>query len=165
MDKYYYLVTQLPLLTFDQQVEYSSENFLAEAKKWLSSNDYASLAAVDLHKLASMPVKPAVLQQYLNFENKLRQELAEWRMAKKKNSDYKLETIANSVLTEGTPLDVEKRLLRLRWDYIEELALVHYFDIEFLILYMLKLQILERIASFDKEIGLETFQKLCKVEI
>ena len=61
------------------------------------------------------------------------------------------------MLKEGNPLDVEKKLLQLRWHFIDELEFGHYSDVDFFILYYLKLQILQRLWQFDKERGKEKF--------
>jgi len=69
------------------------------------------------------------------------------------------------VIKEGNPLEIEKKLLLLRWNLIEEKQQEHHFDLEFLILYFLKLQILDRLSSFNKEKGQEIFQKISKVDV
>ena len=56
-----------------------------------------------------------------------------------------------------------RRLERKRWDFLEEKECDYHFDIAALSLYYLRLQMLERLASFDKEKGRETFGGLCEV--
>ena len=54
--------------------------------------------------------------------------------------------------------------MRLRWEFIEQEEAGHYFDLDFLILYFLKLQILERLVSFDKKKGQDRFESLTKIK-
>ena len=63
-----------------------------------------------------------------------------------------------ALLKEGNPLEIEKKLLLHRWELIEEKEKTHYFDLGFLILYYIKLQILRRLSLFDKEEGRQVFE-------
>ncbi|OQX85433.1 MAG: hypothetical protein B6D55_07450 [Candidatus Omnitrophica bacterium 4484_70.2] len=98
-------------------------------------------------------------------KRELRQKLASLRKALKKGQDYSLPEILKSLGKEDTPLEIEKYLLQLRWRFIEEKEVGHYFDLSFLILYFLKIQILERLFTFNKEKGKVKFNLLCKVNL
>ncbi len=67
------------------------------------------------------------------------------------------------VFEEPTPLLMERKLEKKRWDFIEEKEFGRYFDINTLILYFLKLQILERLSLFEKEKGKARFERLSEV--
>lgn len=163
MDKHYYLISQLPTLYFDRETYLTVDLFLQEAAKWLAPAEYAMLAAVDINDVTIPRHCPAVLARYKEFERRVREDIASWRQAQRSGQDYKPSSFPASLLREGTPLEVEKRLLRLRWDFIEQQESEHHFDTDFLILYMLKLQILRRLFTFDKEKGMELFMRLCEV--
>jgi len=165
MDKYYYFVAQLPTLLFDREPLIEIETFLAEGEKWLGDRDYALLARVDMNQAVPESGDPGVLQRYKAFEFGLRNELALWRRTRGTDQEYRPSGFPLSAIREGTPLEVERRLLRWRWDYLDEEEREHHFDLEVLILYFLKLQILRRLFSFDKEQGLKTFQNLCEAEV
>ena len=165
MDKYYYLVAQLPILFFDQAPPLGINGFLSESEKWMSGRDYALLVQVDMNQSEAPDGAPGVLDDYMTFETHLRSELALWRRSRGTEQEYRPMGFALATVREGTPLEIEKRLLRLRWDYLEEEAHAHHFDLGFLILYFLKLQILRRLSTFDKEEGLKTFQNLCEVDV
>jgi hypothetical protein len=49
-----------------------------------------------------------------------------------------------AAILNASPLDAEKALDETRWKALDELATGHYFDLDFLISYALKLRILER---------------------
>jgi uncharacterized protein DUF2764 len=157
MDKYYYLAAQLPILEFDTAPALTRAAFLKEASKWLSPGDLASLRSVHLDTTTAAGNEPPALRAFILHELRLRTELAQWRRARRESHEYKPGLFSASQLLDSHPLAAEKALLRLRWNLIEELQFGHYSDIEFLVLYHLKLQILERLQSFDRQIGEEKF--------
>lgn len=165
MDKYYYVVAQLPLLAFDRETYMTTDMFLEEAEKWLSPSDYAILSHVRYDSTHVPNNAPRLLKQYVDWEYRFRTDLAQWRKAVKEGQDYKPEYFSASLVKENDPLEVEKALLKRRWSFIDEVEPDHHFDLEFLILYFFMLQILEQLALYQKEKGLEIFQKLSKVDI
>ncbi|RKY82691.1 hypothetical protein DRQ07_00570 [candidate division KSB1 bacterium] len=163
MDKYYYFIAQLPAQKFNKETFMTTDLFLAEADKWLSVRDLNILKNVDVFSWLGNKKDPYVVKQYKIFEERLRTELARWREEQKRGREYKTSLFPSMLLKEGNPLEKEEKLLQLRWDYISELEENHNFDLDFLILYYLKLQIQDHLAMFDPEKGIERFQKLCKV--
>ncbi len=162
MDKYYYLVSQLPHLTFLQEPPIKREYFLEEARKWVSLGEFLILSKVDINDFYLDKRDPELLREHKMFEFSLRNQLALFRKSKKEGQAVKLSKEL-SFLGEANPLEAEIELLRMRWESIEEKEKEHYFDLEFLILYFLKIQILERLATFNKEKGQKVFEKLCEV--
>ncbi|MBN2600668.1 MAG: DUF2764 family protein [Candidatus Marinimicrobia bacterium] len=157
MDKYIYFATQLPLLVFDKEPALGIDVFLTEGRKWLSDSDYGMLIAVSINDTGPANNDPAALREFKTYENKLRNELVLYRKSQKARQEYKPRLFAAAVLKEGNPLDVEKKLLLLRWNILSELEFGHYSDMQFFILYYLKLQILQRLQQFDKDKGKEKF--------
>jgi len=165
MDKYYYFVAQLPMLFFGRETNMSMDYFLAEAEKWLSAKDFRLLSQVDINDFSLAGKFPPTLLNYKRFESSLRDDIFNWRLAKQNNQDYKPVSFPVSVIKEGNPLEIELKLMKLKWDFIDEMEHEHHFDLGFIILYYLKLQILRRLFTFNKEKGLEKFQKLYEVNI
>ncbi|MBP7088199.1 MAG: DUF2764 family protein [Candidatus Omnitrophica bacterium] len=164
MDKYYYFASQLPLLIFGKKVHIDRGYFLEEAEKWLSEKDLKVLLEANINYLEVEKVTNKYLKEYLEFERSLRKELAEVR------SSVAASGVKNLAILKlwdwnQTPLEIEKNLLFLRWQFIEGKEEGHYFDIEFLIYYFLKLQILEMLFAFDKEKGTVIFDRLCEVKL
>jgi len=160
MDKYYYVVAQLPLLYFDKETTMTTQMFLAEA-----DSDYEMLRQARFDAIGLKDRKNDLLRRYVAWESQFRIELSAWRKAARDSLDYKPESFSLSLVKEGNPLQIEMAMLKRRWDFIEQLEPDHHFDLEFLILYFFKLQILEQAALYNKEKGLEMFQKISKVEI
>ncbi len=55
---------------------------------------------------------------------------------------------------------MEQHLAQRRWEFIDEAEFRYHFDLHRLILYYLKLKILERLASFEKDKGQEKDQSI-----
>lgn len=163
MDKYYYLASQLPSLSFKQNSFLSKQYFLEEAEKWLNKKDFDVIVNLNLDKYKIKNEKLSFLKKWLEFENKLRTEISNYRKAKSENYKFTSKIFSSSILKEKTPLQIEEFFLRLRWDFIEGMEFGHYSDLQFLLLYYLRIQILERLSLFDKEKGKEKFKELIKI--
>ena len=161
MDKYYYLTASLPLLKFTEAPLITREDFTAEAEKWLSGEDFFILICA-IREIRG----ENLLRGYKEFEYSTRDELALFRTARRQNIEYKMRKDLSGIIQEDiNPLEIERKLLLLRWNFLEEQEIEHCFDLDFLIIYYLKLQILERLASFNKEKGKEIFENFSKVEL
>lgn len=57
-------------------------------------------------------------------------------------------------------MEQEKRMDTLRWELLDEHSFFHYFSIEKLFVFLIKLSIVERWISLDKTKGLELFKEL-----
>ena len=165
MDKYYYIISLLPTLTFDKQPDVTVDYFMTEAEKWTSGRDFNLLASLDLGDVDVKSSDPGSLKEIRAFELAIRNDLVAWRREKRAGREHKPTAFSASLVKDGNPLVVEKNLLKLRWDILSEKALEHHFDLEALIFYRLKLQILQRLAQFDKEKGLEKYKSMYKVSI
>lgn len=163
MDKYYYFACQLPFLQFGESINMSREIFLEEAEKWLDQKDFSLLRKTDIDSFDKGENRKKDSDDYREFEADLRGELARSRKASGEGRDYKLPGVLSKIIGEGNPLEIEKKLLHHRWKFIEEKEEGHYFDLGFFIIYFLKLQILEKLFTFNKEKGMIAFDKLCEV--
>ncbi len=67
---------------------------------------------------------------------------------------------AAEAFSKDNPLDAELLLNNARWQFIEELSAGHFFDLEFLVAYRLKLQLQERRAMFEEEKGFAAYRGL-----
>jgi hypothetical protein len=109
------------------------------------------------------------LQQWIGFETGLRNELVKIRAARKKiepakylradaQFDQALHLIAMNSHRILSPLETERFLDKERWQKLEDMSAGHYFDLDFLVIYALKLLILlrwERIVALDKARAIE----------
>jgi len=160
MDKYYYLAAQLPLLKPDMDSPPTLRWFLDEARKWLSPGDYLKVESASIRHYQKTPYASRTAIRYADFEKKLRSELVRYRKARKEDHEYRLQGFSQNLVKEGNPLEIEKKLILKRWAYLDELEFGHYSDVDFLVITALKIQLLERLMSFDKDKGMETFESV-----
>lgn len=165
MAGYYYLVSQLPYLEFGEEPPIEVGGMLDEAEKWLSGGKLAVLSSVDLFDTEIYGNEPQVLKKYKRYERKLRQELVAWREARDEGTEHKPTLFGIDLLKDDTPLDVETNLYRLRWNYIGELEIGLHFQFPVIVLYSLKLQILQKLDTFDKEAGMKKFKHYTELDL
>jgi hypothetical protein len=156
---YYYLVAQLPGLRFGREPGLAPAGFLAEAGKWLSRSALATIREATLFDRSDEPSGCALYDRFKAFERSFREELRAWRQARREGREQRT-SFPPELLRDGDPLEIERRLLGYRWERLEEEEFGHHFDLETLVVYHLKLQILARLAAYDAERGLEVYRTL-----
>lgn len=164
MSEYPYLATLLPTLNFGDTEFMSSERFLAEAEKWLSEDEFATLSSVSIDDYSPSDYGFELASEQRRFERAVRRDVAGFVDSRRQGHDHKTNTFPTSVLKDNTPLEAERRLLRLRWDTVSSQLNVHYGDLHAFAIYRLKVQILERLATFDADRGKERFAALTEIE-
>ncbi len=165
MDKYYYLISQLPSLSFGKEASITIDRFLEESQKWLSDRDYQRLLEVNLDSYESSKGDLPVITSFKQYEYQLRHDIASWREAKRRDQDYKPVSFPVSVLKELNPLEAEIKLMEKRWELIDSMERDYNFGLPLVILYYMKLQVLRRYFTFNKEQGLQKFQKFYEVDV
>jgi len=166
---YYYASASLPMLTGpDQSVPVSSDEMLDVCRRFISTEDYTGLEDSTLNPDDAFA--PGICAFYREWERSLRNALVLQRSAEQHLSpdEYLRDSedisgttvIASEAVGKSTPLEAELFLDSCRWLKIDELSNGHFFDIEFLRAYRLKLQILERRAMFDEEKGFAAYHDL-----
>ncbi|OIO79981.1 MAG: hypothetical protein COZ98_03950 [Candidatus Omnitrophica bacterium CG_4_8_14_3_um_filter_43_15] len=153
---YIYLASSLPMLHFGAKPPFTSERFLKMCEGLVSEAD-------------TMLLENPSLLQWQAFDTALRNELVKIRagrihkdplvyLREGASTDTGIAVIAANACRNPSILDAEKYLDEQRWRFLDELLFGHYFDIDFLIIYALKLRILQRwekIAVANKSILLE----------
>ena len=81
-----------------------------------------------------------------------------------KTSSYNLKShkLTMDIFSAASPMDADEMLEIARWRRLESLEHGQYFNLEWLALYCLKLQIMERRGSFDMQIGMDRVANLLK---
>jgi hypothetical protein len=162
---FYYLVASLPDLSFDRPASITTKDFLGLCSEHIAPASCQLLAETDLFQSSSCPTRLRVLNVWFEREHLLRNELARLRAQRLgwdvtphlrtagRNDELKM--VAARILENESPRAAEDELDRARWRFLDGLEFGHYFDLESLALYWLKLRLLERRAVFDKERGRE----------
>jgi len=167
-DFYVYLIPTLPMLYFEGKPPFSFDVFLNKCSEFIPQKDLEVLKGLGRDDMQIK--KNHTIRKFSEFDTLLRNELVFLRAARKKVLPEKyikaiasypglsIHHIAQSAHRNPNPLEAEKILDLARWDFLDELAMGHYFDLDFLIVYGLKLLILQRwvrIDQADKEVLIE----------
>lgn len=166
---YYYLVASLPLLTLDVERFWSADEFLGVCRSNLSARDFRLVSAASLTELG--PTQPAcrTLELWRAWEICLRSELAALRgkRAGREQTATRLEAqfalsaqnAARAAFGQESPLQAEEMLERARWAHLDDLEVGHHFDVDKVVIYHLRLQLLGRRALRDPVRGEERFSE------
>jgi hypothetical protein len=167
LSPYYYTTAALPTIRLGEKILIKEEQFLEFAEDTLKAGDYQILLKSRLG--STEPTGFVFADRILSWEAELRLELAKARLAKLKhdpppclpesNGRDVLVEKARTAVAMDSPLEAECFLNQLRWSFIEEMAVSHFFDLEALVVYYFKLQIALRQEKFQKEPGQEAFEK------
>jgi len=149
-------------------------DFLTKAAELLPPADYATVekACLYIPQDGKAPVSTSaspLLQAYYAWELSLRNELAILRAGRMGKAperylrpgepQWDIRRLAHSVTMVESPLEAELLIERERWAQIERLEQGHYFDLEHIFAYALKLQALERRDRFETERGEHAYAK------
>ena len=165
MSQYYFFVSQLPLLQFGQTFPVAPSDFNAMCADYLSPGDLILIREAHSEDIA---VSCPVLSSWKSWNRALRNTLATGR-AKDQGIDPEpflredeyvagVPGIAQEAMSAETPLQAEMILAEGAWKKLEELEVGHHFDIERILVYALKLEILQRVSGWEREAGEEVFQ-------
>jgi len=167
--QHYFLVAALPMLFFDNDPPLSLKSFLAFCHEQLRPADYNSLLAARLDEPKADLVDMQPWRDWCARETALRNELIRVRAARLnveperylRPADFRAEARAavKSAFQEGNPRQFERALDQARWRFLEELEIGHHFDLARLVLYSLKLQLLEKRAARMPDPGTACFNE------
>jgi hypothetical protein len=152
-NKYYYLVASLPSLRLGRKSRITKEAFLYECEKWLTPGDMKYLLSADYSDGMPPRTENELLNDLRKMDYGLREDLAEIRKAQMRDEPPRVPEWLRPVMDAEDPLKAEMALARIRWDILEERSIENFFDINWLVLYFLKVQMLKRLNTFDKEKG------------
>jgi len=172
MPSYYtYLISSLPGLSFTAKLPLSMATFMSKCENFIPDRELEILrASCGQNNYSWDSQNPRSVKQWVSFEIALRNELAQARAVRKKVDPIQflhpagpaqpaVSHIAMAAYRSTSIWDAEKMLDQARWDFLDDLGRGHYFDFDALLVYGLKLKILERwdnIQKADKERLLNT---------
>lgn len=71
-----------------------------------------------------------------------------------------IDQVMAAVAESGNLIDKERKMDVIRWDMVDELTAMNYFDIDFLLGYLVRVNIIYRWAALDPDKGRELLKKL-----
>jgi len=164
-DFYIYLVSTLPALSFGAKPPITTDKLFQASKDFIPGKDYTVLENLRDKGIFLYEGRLAILKKWRDFNVALNNELVKIRAVRKHvepakylrgdgYAGYEVSHLVLSAHRKTSPREGEMILDQERWSLLDELCIGHYFDLEFLIVYMLKLAILERwdkISAADKK--------------
>lgn len=162
---YEYLISSLPMLHLTMKLPFTFENFLERCKNFISEEDFKQVEVVSL-EWQEPGSQHATVRKWLEFDTGLRNEIARIRASRRHidparylriDAGFYGPGLAHLVLSsQRNPslIEAQRILDEARWLFLEELSNGHYFDLEFLLAYAIKLRLLERwekINNADKK--------------
>jgi hypothetical protein len=176
--QYYYLVSTLPMLSFDSEKYPAEGDFLDACAARMSQGEYRRLIHTQLEVEPDYQPQTEVQAWWYRQELALRNALVRVRAAalnrdaeenirrtpegRELGDDPAIVGVVREAYSLDSPLRQEERLLQHRWQLLEEASVGHFFDLDTLVLYYLKLKILGRRSYFESERGSESFDETYK---
>ena len=160
----YYLFPTLPTLKAFDTRGMTLDKFLDRCTTQLSDDDANLLKNVTLDNYSAFPPNPT-FKKWQHFEIELRNQLTILRARKlglnpdqflrsnKKHLHFSPKV--QELFDQQSPVKTEKMLFELRWSYLNRMDSAFYFSLDNLIIYYLKLQLLEQWSRFNREQGKE----------
>lgn len=170
MSYYYFTVASLSHLSYEMDNIPAIDDFLTICEENVSDKDLNIIKSSLFDDLDQKKTGNRILDSWYIREKNMRNKLVKLRAKKLKidPEEFIVETpellsgdhVTREAVEHESPLIAEDILNWERWSYLEELEFAHYFDLEKLIIYYLKLQVLTRKKSFNKERGMEKFNDI-----
>ncbi len=166
---YYFLISSLPNLRFEDAPPLTAESFDAMVRAELTDPDRMIYDAARLEPDLSETLSPdSAAWRFMVWETQLRNTLA-----LRRQTDLRLPPAvqerdcpdlvadipenANRALQADTPLEAARALDLMRWNQLESLTVMHPFDVDFLCVYKLKLALLAKWQPRQPEAGKKNF--------
>lgn len=182
MSQYYFLVASLPYLAYEHREAYEPDSFIEILADHLTEAELKAVATaridapIDDEQSPDRPrgIHPTV-ERWEAFERGLRNTLVGLRATGTSGpSEYvrldrfghdntgpiELSEAAREAFNHDSPLSGEDILNRVRWTHLDDLETGHFFDLDRIIIYFLKLQILARRRALTRQQGEERFAQI-----
>lgn len=167
-----YLLSSLPMLTFDAAPPLSADAFVAACREQLAEADADAVAAL----INSTPSEHPFARLWKDKEAILRNAVARERaraagidadrwLRTTEGCDTLIESLVEDAFQESDPLAKEKELDRARWWIADDLAGPDPLSIRAVFSYAIKLSILSRWRALSPEQGRAVFDTLTQVQI
>lgn len=150
-----YLISSLPTLTCGCVPPISEEEFMHDVAMQLSKNAINMVNCADI-KTTNWESLVGKLSSFVDLMSDLQKDKAAIRTAKKQKQAPKVGTLPKTVVNEN-PLDREKSIMQMQWDELTSLEAGDPFSFNHVLIYKLKLQLIQRLHSFDSQKGAAIF--------
>lgn len=186
MNNYEYIIASLPVLQAGYRGPLDAEGLLEEIREQLSATDAASLQLVldgwnanalgEEFYASAAKSRSAFIREYFLYDRLLRNAKVAWLNkslgrpegqdimpapgADTTDEDFEDQARAAEVLAGSDILERERGLDNLLWERIDSLTIMHVFDLDVILGFAAKLQIVNRWLKLDETTGRELFARL-----
>ena len=170
---YYYLVASLPTLNLNDSKGVDSTYFLHYCAEHISRKDLEVLKKSRISNF-SVERSKTVFQQWQRWECEIRNQLVLLRCQqlgrdpesylRNGNATIIISNPVRFAFEASTPIKSENILQQARWKFLDELEDPHSFDLNYLIIYYLRIQLIERNLKFTVEAGKRVLEKMGVLE-
>ena len=169
MAEYYYFASSLPMLVMGKESPISYDEFMEMAGRYLSKKDYESLLSLSTESFEADP-SSRIAKEWKVFHDRIETLLVQERASvlgfegygKSEGEDKALRDRIHSIVSDMDPLEAEKAILAMYFDFLSSCSGGSPFSTETLMIYALKLQLMERASAFSQEKGQTEFDRLYK---
>ena len=155
MAGYYYLISSLPMLMFDETAVLSVEEFNEACADKISESDLKILNELSLIPEAEKTFPPnSAAERWRQWEIYLRNRIASHRaphgkdihnyLQEEKSCFCDVDSGIQEAFGLKNPLEREKHFDQMRWNALDDFESGHHFDFDKLCVYKLKLLLLEK---------------------
>jgi len=163
------------MIHFGDKPPMSIEDFLRNCQRLLSRDDYACIEKLLTKSNPNYIPKNAFYHKCVKFEHCFRTELTCFRadragkdpmdfVSERECNPFIIDVIAQAAEEENL-LEAERILDRYKWQVLDDLLQGHHLDFECILVYGLKLQILERHNKINSLEGEKKYKELRKKHI
>ena len=186
MNNYEYIIASLPVLQAGYRGPLDADTIVEEIREQLSATDAASLQLVldgwnanalgeEFYARAAKS-RSAFIREYFLYDRLLRNAKVAWLNkslgrpegqdimpapgADTTDEDFEDQARAAEVLAGSDILERERGLDNLLWERIDSLTIMHVFDLDVILGFAAKLQIVNRWLKLDETTGRELFARM-----
>lgn len=166
MNGYYYLMTSLPPLSFKEGVPlpFTRDSFLEKIDGFVPEGDKKCIEDLLDGKVVKKSGVSAYSSLYADIQEAIlyyrKKRLGDSDKIQKPSVDASILEMAEKAVSNENPYDAEMDVLSIYEKALDGLAAFHYADFMALAVYALKLKLLLRKNSFDKEKGESEVKKI-----
>lgn len=168
MSEYYYFGASLPMLRMNQAPPISYDSFMKACSENLSRHDMADMRLAVLAG-GEGDATLSVVRAFRRYASELNKAINHERAKRlgfsgyeKGSDDKSISDRAREIVALSDPLKAEREVLSSYFDFLSSYESISPFSAESLMIYSLKLQIIEVSSSFSPEQGRSEFDKLYK---
>lgn len=173
---YYYFAASLPMINWEGKLPMTIGEFLLDARRLLSEGDRGLFEKLMEGDDDAIETDNAAALSWITFNRNFRNEIAWFRAHRARKDPHKSihgakenEPLLREAVHEASKmtdlLEAEKLLDQVCWQFLDDLTVGHYYDLEFLICYGLKLKILERHCEYRSSKGHDAFDETRTMEL